>query len=448
MAINLRANTAVDVLIGPFVDLTNGSTSEAGETPAIVLSKNGQALTAKNDITVPVYDSVGYYNCELDTTDTNTEGSLVLVAPVTATALPVRHEYNVMAEAAWDSLYVAKDDGFIDVNIKTVGRADTQETEANNLESACANYSATRGLTGTSLPAIAGGGAGGVVLGSAANSLAVDAAGKVAVPDTQKVDVETIKAQAVTCGAAVTIRADVGAASIVPTNTQFEARTLPSADYVVVGDTIAGVTGMAIETKQDTAKTVIDNISTAVITNATGTDIAADIIALRTVANTIATDTTTDIPLTITTMQGNITTIMADTDLLDDAIGGLADIHTDVGTAITQASEANAHTHSIDLVTTKLDTALVADALVYQFTANALELAPSVTAIWDHVGSITSISVELLLERLYEMVNNKMIVTEATGGVALRNLADGADVATGNVQDLGATTVRSGLTWV
>jgi len=167
MALDLRVNTAVDVLIGPFVDLTDGATSEAGETPAVKLSKNGQALAAKTDVTVPVYDADGYYNCELDTTDTNTEGTLVLTVAKSATALPVRHEYNVMAEAAWDSLYVAKDDGFMDVNVKTVGRADTQETEASNLEAACAAYSVTRGLSGTALPAAAADAAGGLPISDA-----------------------------------------------------------------------------------------------------------------------------------------------------------------------------------------------------------------------------------------------------------------------------------------
>ena len=51
-----------------------------------------------------------------------------------------------------------------------------------------------------------------------------------------KVDVETIKTQVVTCGAAVTINPSVGAATIVPTNTQFEARSLASADYTIVSD--------------------------------------------------------------------------------------------------------------------------------------------------------------------------------------------------------------------
>ena len=161
---DLRANTAVDVLIGPFVDSTDGNTTEDGLTLAqadIKLSKNGQSLTQKNDNTAAAFDDDGYYNCELDSTDTDTEGQLVLIVHESG-ALPVRHEYNVLAEAAWDSLYAPKDAGYMDVNIKTVGRADTQETEANNLESACSNYSATRGLTGTAVPAVAAGAAGGI----------------------------------------------------------------------------------------------------------------------------------------------------------------------------------------------------------------------------------------------------------------------------------------------
>jgi len=59
-------------------------------------------------------------------------------------------------------------------------------------------------------------------------------------------------------------------------------RTLASADYVVVGDTIAGVTGMATEAKQDTAKTVID-----IIAADTTTDIPATITALKAVADLI-----------------------------------------------------------------------------------------------------------------------------------------------------------------
>jgi len=71
----------------------------------------------------------------------------------------------------------------------------------------------------------------------------------------------------------------------------------------------------------------------------------------------------------------------------------------------------------------------------------------AVTGTWDVTGAITSIAMETLVERIYEMINNKMNITDATGAVALRNLADGANVATGSVTDDLTTTVRAALTW-
>ena len=104
----LKEATAVDVLIGPFVDATDGVTPEAGLTLAqanITLSKNGQALAQKTDATTAVADgSNGYYNCELDATDTGTIGTLVLTV-YDSEALPVRHEYMVMQAEAYDLLY-------------------------------------------------------------------------------------------------------------------------------------------------------------------------------------------------------------------------------------------------------------------------------------------------------------------------------------------------------
>ena len=90
----LKANTAVDVLIGPFLDDTDGKTTEEGLTISqadVLLSKNGQALTQKNDATAASHDDHGMYNCELDATDTNTEGTLVLSVQESG-ALPVWHE--------------------------------------------------------------------------------------------------------------------------------------------------------------------------------------------------------------------------------------------------------------------------------------------------------------------------------------------------------------------
>lgn len=101
----LRQGTAVDLLIGPFIN-TSG-VEQGGESPAVKLSKNGQALAAKSDATTPVHDSDGEYNCELDANDTDTEGSLVLVVPDSGTAMQVRHERQVVSKAVFDTIYAA-----------------------------------------------------------------------------------------------------------------------------------------------------------------------------------------------------------------------------------------------------------------------------------------------------------------------------------------------------
>jgi hypothetical protein len=110
----LRQSTAVDVLIGPFVDSTDGDAEETGLTIAqadVRLSKNGQTGAQKNDNTTAAHDADGFYNCELDATDTNTVGQLTLWVHV-AGALAVRHDYQVMEEVPFDALYAASAAGY------------------------------------------------------------------------------------------------------------------------------------------------------------------------------------------------------------------------------------------------------------------------------------------------------------------------------------------------
>ncbi len=102
----LRQSTAVDVLIGPFVDGTDGATPEEAESPSVQLSKNGQTAATKNDVTTPTHDNAGYYNCEFDATDTNTVGTLVaFIEGSPSTFLQVRHEFQIMDTAAFDALF-------------------------------------------------------------------------------------------------------------------------------------------------------------------------------------------------------------------------------------------------------------------------------------------------------------------------------------------------------
>ncbi len=176
----LRANTQVKVVIGPVVAVGDGFTpvttldlSTADE--AEIMKHDAAAVTSISAATFAAITSAdGYYNLTITTSLSDTEGLLTVLINDDSLCLPVKAEFMVLSEAAWDSKYVAKDDGFMDVNIKTIGRADTQETEATNLEAACAAYSATRGLAGTALPAAAADAAGGLPI-SDAGGLDLDA---------------------------------------------------------------------------------------------------------------------------------------------------------------------------------------------------------------------------------------------------------------------------------
>jgi hypothetical protein len=103
----LKQSTAVTVKIGPFVDILDGAAAETGETPSVKLSKNGAALAAKSEGTTPGHDADGYYNCALNGTDTETPGTLVLTVAASATALPVRHEFQVVEEAIYNDLFAS-----------------------------------------------------------------------------------------------------------------------------------------------------------------------------------------------------------------------------------------------------------------------------------------------------------------------------------------------------
>jgi len=108
---------------------------------------------------------------------------------------------------------------------------------------------------------------------------------------------------------------------------------------------------------------------------------------------------------------------------------------------------------SADIAAVKVDTAATladtgTDGVVVAAaskTGYALTDA-GVDAIWDRASSLT-LSFETLLTRAYQMINNKMNVTDADGTVALRAIGDGSTIATGSVTDNSTTTTRLELTW-
>lgn len=115
MAALLKQGTTVTVKVGPFLDKTDGVTEETALTPAIEISKNGGAFAARSSTTAVTHDSEGWYNVELNATDTDTVGRLVLKAHDAATHLPVWHEFMVVPANVYDSLVSGSDKLQIDV---------------------------------------------------------------------------------------------------------------------------------------------------------------------------------------------------------------------------------------------------------------------------------------------------------------------------------------------
>jgi hypothetical protein len=102
----LRQSTNVTVMIGPFLDATDAVSEETGlGGVGVELSKNGAAWATRNDATATAHGAEGWYTCELDTTDTNTLGVLKLKAQDSLTHLPVWHEFMVMGQEEYDTLF-------------------------------------------------------------------------------------------------------------------------------------------------------------------------------------------------------------------------------------------------------------------------------------------------------------------------------------------------------
>lgn len=184
MPIYLRQSTASqEVPLGYFVDSTDGNTEETALSIAntdIKIWKTGATTLANKNSGGATHISNGIYYTVLDATDTDTIGPMVIFVHV-AGALTVRVECMILDEAMYDWW--------------TGTAAPLAPTTA-----------------GRTLDVSAGGEAGVDWANVGSPTTAVDLSGTT-IKTTQKVDVDTIKTQAVTCAAGVTVRADVGAAA-------------------------------------------------------------------------------------------------------------------------------------------------------------------------------------------------------------------------------------------
>lgn len=108
----LRQSTASqEILLGPFLDSTDGNTAETGLTIAntdIKIWKEGATAEANKNSGGATHIASGRYYAVLDATDTNTLGKMEVNIHVTG-ALAVRREYMVLPANVYDSLVLGTD---------------------------------------------------------------------------------------------------------------------------------------------------------------------------------------------------------------------------------------------------------------------------------------------------------------------------------------------------
>ena len=112
----LKQSTAGTIMIGPFLDDTDGKTAETALTISqgdILLSKNGAAFAQKDGTANATHGTLGYYAVtDWGTADSSDLGRLT-VAVHESGALPVWQHFMVVPANTWDSLVGGTD--YLDV---------------------------------------------------------------------------------------------------------------------------------------------------------------------------------------------------------------------------------------------------------------------------------------------------------------------------------------------
>lgn len=200
---NIREDTARTIVVGPILD-ADGVAKTDEVVASVLASKNGGAPGALDGSATLAHQHTGNYLLALTANDTDTAGVLELSLSSTTNVMPVK-SVNVMPTAKWDALYGVT---YLQVNTCAIS---SSGPAADNLKAA---FNGTGyAFTNCVMPTVS------TLTGHTAQT--GDNYARIGAP------------------VGASISADL---ADVPTVTEFNARTLPSADYVVVTDTIAGVT--------------------------------------------------------------------------------------------------------------------------------------------------------------------------------------------------------------
>jgi hypothetical protein len=103
----LRQSTTTTVILGPFLDSTDGVTPETAlsiPSGSVQISKNGGTFGAKAESTACAHQTGGLYSCIFNNADTNTRGNF-LVSVQVAGALPVWDRFVIYNADGYDFLF-------------------------------------------------------------------------------------------------------------------------------------------------------------------------------------------------------------------------------------------------------------------------------------------------------------------------------------------------------
>jgi hypothetical protein len=140
MALWLKQSTAATVKLGPFVNSTDGVTVEDGLTISqadVRLSKNGGNIAQKNEASAATHDELGYYDVDLDATDTGTLGRLKVMVSESG-ALPVWQDFMVLPANTYDSLVSGSD--YLQTDATQAEGADFTDTVQSSAAAALTAY--------------------------------------------------------------------------------------------------------------------------------------------------------------------------------------------------------------------------------------------------------------------------------------------------------------------
>lgn len=461
----LKADTAATVLIGPFLDMTNGVTPETGITlgaadAAEIMKHDGTTFTDISALTF-THKQNGMYTLAITSGHLDTEGRLTVFISDESVCLPVWAEFMVVNANVYDSLFAAATTDYLQVDgVQSGGTTQTANDNGADINTILSRIVGTL-AAGTHNPQT---GDAYARLGAPAGaSIAAD----LVVIDDFVDDLET-RLSAARAGYLDNLNghtaqtgdsfARIGATGSGLTSLAQAAVVGALADAAAAGEVtsadtlmqyikqliniLIGTPGIATfpaEAAPGDAVSLAEVIR-AIHSDVTGLNgdamVGTDNAALASVctetrlAELDAANLPTDIADIPTVAEFNART-QPTADYFDpaaDTVATVTDVTNDVG--ITQAGADKAWSTAARALTDKADFALS---------------SASRAAIWDETEGITgdTHSFEKILATVFMFLFHEMNITDATGAMQVRNSGDTGNVITATITDDDTTTDRT-----